>query len=177
MRSAVLSEVAGFRASGRAFKTSSEQRALRVWVADNNAALSTLLAQLLINRAGHARARLFPSANAVLAALAERRPPDTLLLDIHLDGKNSLSAIRPIKKLAPEVKVLILSMFSNSYYEAEAFRLGASGFLLKTYEPDDLVQLILDAHRFPGTPGLFPYVARHRKLKRRLAAIRAGARC
>ena len=51
-----------------------------------------------------------------------------ILLDINLGGQSGLSAIRPIKKLAPSVKVLMLTMFSNSHYEMEAFQLGCKRF-------------------------------------------------
>jgi DNA-binding NarL/FixJ family response regulator len=134
----------------------SERRVLRVWVVDDNAALGELFAQLVSNRPGIRCNRCFPSAEALLTTLAEERPPDVILLDVNLSGKSGLAAIGPIKKLAPSAKVLMFTMFSNSYYEAEALRLGATGFLLKSYEVDELAQLIHLAYRNPGTPGMFP---------------------
>jgi DNA-binding NarL/FixJ family response regulator len=92
----------------------SSRRILRVWVVDDNAALRELFARLLTKQPGIRCTRQFPSAEAVLATLAEERPPDMILLDINLGGQSGLSAIRPIKQLAPAVKVLMLTMFSNS---------------------------------------------------------------
>ena len=147
-----------------------ERRVLRVWLVDDNAALRELFAQLLSNRPGIRCKRHFPSAEALLATLAEERPPDVILLDINLSGKSGLSAIRPIKKLAPSAKVVMLTMFSNSYYEAEALRSGASGFLLKSYEVDEIAKLLHEAHRNPGAPGLFPRTRLVANTERRLEA-------
>jgi DNA-binding NarL/FixJ family response regulator len=137
----------------------SGRRVLRVWMVDDNPALCGLFAQLLAKQPGIRCNRQFSSAEAVLAALAEERPPDILLLDISLGPQSSLSAIRPIRKLAPSAKVLMLAMFSNSYYESEAFRAGASGFLLKSYEMDEIAKLIHEAYRNPGAARLFPNLA------------------
>ena len=149
----------------RSSANGSSRRVLRVWVVDDNAALRGLFAQLLTKQPGIQCRRQFASAEAVLAALAEERPPDMILMDVHLGGQSGLSAIRPIKKLAPSVKVLMLTMFSNSHYEAEAFRSGASGFLLKSYGLDETAKLIHEAHRSPGSPVLFPNMALYNQVE------------
>lgn len=141
------------------------RRVQRVWVVDDNAALRALFMELLGKQPGIRCTREFPSAEAVLATLAEERPPDIILLDINLGGQSGLSAIRPIKKLAPTVKVVMLTMFSNSYYESEAFRAGASGFLLKSYELEEIVNLIHEVHRNPGAPQLFPSLSLRTKTR------------
>jgi DNA-binding NarL/FixJ family response regulator len=145
-------------------------------VVDDNAALSELLSQLLTRQPGIRCNRQFPSAEAVLATLAEERPPDIILLDVNLGGQNGLSAIRPIRKLAPSVKVLMMTMFSNGHYEAEAFRAGASGFLLKSYELAEMVKLIHEAYRNPDAPGLFPNIALRKEFELGLDLEEAGAR-
>jgi DNA-binding NarL/FixJ family response regulator len=137
-----------------------------VWVVDDNAALRELLAQLLTSQPGIRCTRQFPSAEALLNTLAEERPPDMVLLDINLGGMSGLSAIQPIKKLAPSVKVVMMTMFSNSHYEAEAFRSGAHGFVLKSYELDELVVLLHEANRNPDNPRLFPSISLQKAKKR-----------
>jgi len=168
------SEAKGISAPAHAAVNGSERRVLRVWIVDDNAALCELYAHLLTKQPGIRCTRQFPSAQAVLATLAEERPPDTILLDINLGAQSGLSAIQPIKKLAPSVKVLMLTMFSNSHYEAEAFQSGASGFLLKSYGLDEIAKLIHEARRNPGAPSLFPNLALRKELGLDLAE--AGAR-
>jgi DNA-binding NarL/FixJ family response regulator len=172
----LISKAKGRGAPVRAPVTGLERRVLRVWVVKDNAALRGLFAQLLTQQPCIRCRRQFPSVQAVLAALAEERPPDMILLDIHLGGQSGLSAIGPIRKLAPSVKVLMLAMFSNTHYEVEAFRAGASGFLLMSYELKEIVKLIHEAHRNPGAPGLFPNLALQQEAELELEAEGAGAR-
>jgi DNA-binding NarL/FixJ family response regulator len=160
----VLTKAKAVDAMTRSSANGSSRRVLRVWLVDHNAALRGLFAQLLTKQPGIQCRRQFESAEEVLAALAEERPPDMILMDVNLGGQSGLLAIRPIKKLAPSVKVLMLTMFSNSHYEAEAFRSGASGFLLKSYGLDDIAKLICEAYRNPGSPGLFPNMARYKEV-------------
>jgi DNA-binding NarL/FixJ family response regulator len=143
----------------RASVAGAERRALRVWVVDKDAALRELFAQLLTQQPSIRCRRQFSSAEAVLAALAEERPPDVILLDLDLGERGAMSAIRLIRKLAPSVKVLMLTMFSNIHSEVRACRAGASGFLLLSYELKEIVNLIHQAHRNPRAPGLFPNMA------------------
>jgi DNA-binding NarL/FixJ family response regulator len=156
----------------------SSRRVLRVWVVDDNAALRQLFAHLLTKQPGILCTRQFPSAEAVLATLNEERPPDMIILDVNLGRQSGLSAIRPIKKLAPSVKVLMLTMFSNGYHEVEAFHSGASGFLLKSYGIDEITKLIHEAHCNPGAPGLFPNLALYKEaeLDRQKAAAHGSGR-
>jgi DNA-binding NarL/FixJ family response regulator len=131
-------------------------RVLRVWIVDDCADLRDLYAQLLSAQPRISCRRQFASVQALLAALAEERPPDTILLDVNMPGRDGLSALPDIKKLAPSVKVLMLTTFSNSYYEAEACQLGAAGFLLKTYEIEEIAALVRTAHQDPKDKRLFP---------------------
>ena len=169
-------ETKGFEATDRTAASGSKRRVLRVWVVDGNAALRELFAHLLTKQPGIRCTRQFSSAEAVLATLAEERPPDMILVDINLGGQSGLSAIRPIKKLAPSVKVLTLTMFSNSHYELEAFHSGASGFLLKSYAMGEITKLIHEVHRNPGAPDLFPSLALYQEaaLDRKKAAARGS---
>ncbi len=170
----LLTEAKGVDTTARSSANGSSRRVLRVWVVDDNAALRELFAQLLTKQPGIRCKRQFPSAEAVLTALAEERPPDMILLDINLGSQSGLAAIRPIKKLAPSVKVLMLTMFSNSHYEAEAFQSGASGCLLKSYGLDEIAKLIHEAHRDPGAPDLFPNMALCKEIE--LGGGQTGAR-
>jgi len=175
----LLSEAKLAGAATRFTVNGSSRRVLRVWLVDDNAALRVLFAQLLTKQPGIQCRRHFASAEAVLAALAEERSPDMILMDVNLGGQSGLSAIRPIKNMAPSVKVLMLTMFSNSHYEAEAFRSGASGFLLKSYALDEIAELIHEAQRSPRSPSLFPNMALYKGAELGLERIgnRGSSKC
>jgi len=69
--------------------------------------------------------------------------PDVVLMDIEMPGGDGLSATRDIVRLSPGTRVLVLTMFDLDEYVFHALRAGASGFLLKTTPPTDLVSAVL----------------------------------
>jgi len=108
-----------------------DRRALRVWLVDDDKEFSSLLAGLLGQQGGIECSRYFPSAEAVLDALASEAPPDVILLDIDMGGLSGLDAIRPIKSLAGSTHVFMLTSFYDSQRRSRALRDGATDFLLK----------------------------------------------
>ena len=76
--------------------------------------------------------------------LARELAPDIVLMDIRMPGTDGLAATRQIAadgQLA-NVRVVILTTFELDEYVFEAVRSGASGFLVKDTEPDELVQAV-----------------------------------
>jgi DNA-binding NarL/FixJ family response regulator len=76
--------------------------------------------------------------------LARELAPDIVLMDIRMPGTDGLAATRQIAadgQLA-SVRVVILTTFELDEYVFEAVRSGASGFLVKDTEPDELVQAV-----------------------------------
>lgn len=134
-----------------------EQRVLRVWMVDDKPNLRDLFSKLLDGKSNLSCTRGFGSGDEILSTLAEERPPDVILLDINLGEECGIDLIKPIRKLAPSVKILMFTMFRNVHFAAEAYQAGANGFLLKTYEPGDIVRHIRAACDTPGSkPGLKP---------------------
>ena len=120
---------------------------LRVWHVDDSANFRDLLASFLDAERGVQCERSFPSAEAVLHALARETPPDVILLDIRMGGMSGLDALRPIRSLAPSTAVLLLTTFYDSYAKAQALRDGASDLLLKTCRVGEIVERAREAHR------------------------------
>jgi DNA-binding NarL/FixJ family response regulator len=73
---------------------------------------------------------------------AETLKPDLILVDIGMPQLNGLDATRVLKRLLPNVKVIVLTQNEDSLLVAEAFRAGASGYLLKYAAPKELLQAI-----------------------------------
>jgi DNA-binding NarL/FixJ family response regulator len=66
-----------------------------------------------------------------LLRLLEERSPDLVILDISMPGLGGLEAIKIIKQLHPQIKVLVLTMHKSREYLYEAMDNGADGYLLK----------------------------------------------
>jgi DNA-binding NarL/FixJ family response regulator len=75
-------------------------------------------------------------------ALADRRRPDVILMDIRMPVLDGVQATRRLVEKGSEAKVLILTTFDLDEYVHAAIRAGASGFLLKDVRPAELVQAI-----------------------------------
>jgi two-component system, NarL family, response regulator LiaR len=78
------------------------------------------------------------------AALAgvERFEPDVVLMDLVMPGLGGVEAIRRLRSLRPETRVLVLTSFLDDEKLFPAVRAGAAGYLLKDVEPSELVRAI-----------------------------------
>ena len=81
---------------------------------------------------------------ALLAAAAQLKP-DVIVLDIAMPLLNGLDAARQIKKTMPAIKLIFLTMNEDPNVASEAFRAGASGYLLKTSAASELSKAIEEA--------------------------------
>ena len=85
--------------------------------------------------------------------LATRHRPEVVLMDVEMPGGDGITATREIHATLPETRVLILTMFDLDDYVVDGLRAGASGFLLKTTEPQGLVQAVLACAAGQATVG------------------------
>ncbi|MFI6151160.1 response regulator [Kitasatospora sp. NPDC051170] len=74
--------------------------------------------------------------------LARSAHPDVVLMDIRMPGTDGLAATRQVTAESGGVRVLILTTFDLDEYIYGALRAGASGFLLKSTPPEDLLAAI-----------------------------------
>jgi DNA-binding NarL/FixJ family response regulator len=74
--------------------------------------------------------------------LAEQLEPDIVLMDIRMPGLDGLEATRRILAARTGVRILVLTTFDLDEYVYEAMRAGASGFLLKSARPQQLVEAV-----------------------------------
>jgi DNA-binding NarL/FixJ family response regulator len=75
-------------------------------------------------------------------ALAKRVPADVVLMDVRMPGLDGIAATREIIASAPLARILILTTFSDDDYVFGALDAGASGFLLKRTQPEQLIAAI-----------------------------------
>ena len=75
-------------------------------------------------------------------ALAEKLRPDVVLMDIRMPGMDGVEATRRIIEAGLPARVLILTTFDLDEYGFASLLAGASGFLLKDTQPDDLIAAI-----------------------------------
>jgi DNA-binding NarL/FixJ family response regulator len=81
------------------------------------------------------------NGRALLEA-AEKHRPDVITLDISMPQLNGIDAARRLRKIVPQAKLIFVTMHADQAYISEAFKSGASGYLLKRSAGSELVQAI-----------------------------------
>ena len=89
--------------------------------------------------------------------LARQTELDVLLLDISMPDQGGIDALAAIKARRPELPVLILSGFPETHYATAMLRQGASGYLNKECDPDEIANAIRTVAR--GRRYITPAVA------------------
>jgi DNA-binding NarL/FixJ family response regulator len=79
-------------------------------------------------------------------AVAATARPDVVLMDIRMPVMDGIAASRELLREVPGCRVIMLTTFDLDDYVVDAFRAGASGFLLKTAPPHQLVTAVRTIH-------------------------------
>jgi DNA-binding NarL/FixJ family response regulator len=113
----------------------------RVLIADDDDLMRAGLAELLtvdpgIEVAGQA------ATGREAVEQARRLTPDVVLMDVRMPDLDGIAATRELARVAPGVRVLILTTFEQDDYVFGALRAGASGFLLKRTRPEELLAAV-----------------------------------
>jgi two-component system invasion response regulator UvrY len=111
---------------------------IKVLICDDHAVVRRGLRQILAETEDlHVAAEAGTAPEVIERLSAERF--DVVVLDIALPGGSGLDLIPEIRRLRPEARVLVLTMFSEEQYALRAIRAGAAGFLTKETAPEMLV--------------------------------------
>ncbi|WP_323374085.1 response regulator transcription factor [Microbacterium sp. STN6] len=74
--------------------------------------------------------------------LVRETHPDVVLMDVRMPGMNGLDATHAIVRDAPRSRVLVLTTYDVDDYVVAALRAGASGYLLKDVDPQELIRCV-----------------------------------
>ena len=139
-------------------KEKQSQPLIHIWVVEDNTAYRNALALVFQQATDVTNTRQFTNAEDAIEALRKETPPDAILLDVQLPGMDGISAISRLKELAPQVCIVMLTVFEDHAKVFRALCAGASGYLLKTLPADRIVASIREA--VAGGAPMSPAVAR-----------------
>jgi two-component system, NarL family, response regulator DegU len=126
--------------------TETNQRTITVALADDHVLFRQALRHLLDSEAdieviGEA------SDGRAIQTLVEQVQPDVILMDINMPGIDGVTATRELKAQLPDVRIIILTMFSEDGHVIRAVRAGADAYLLKNSESSRVVDAIRAVYR------------------------------
>jgi DNA-binding NarL/FixJ family response regulator len=124
--------------------------AISVSIVEDNEKLRGTLARVLNRADGFSCASQYPSAEDALKDLPNVKP-DVVLMDINLPGINGVECVRQLKKIMPQVLIMMLTVYEDTENIFDALAAGASGYLLKRTTGAELLNAIREVQR-GGSP-------------------------
>ncbi|BCX49265.1 DNA-binding response regulator, NarL/FixJ family [Haloferula helveola] len=117
----------------------------RIWILEDHSQFAKQLSRLIDSEDDLECEKAFSHPNELLAEIEfGSKLPDLMLFDLGLPGKDGLQVLLEVRAKAPEQKIVILTSFDDRERVYRAICNGASGYLLKTADPDDIVSGIRD---------------------------------
>jgi two-component system, NarL family, nitrate/nitrite response regulator NarL len=116
----------------------------RIILVDDHTLFRKGLAELLERDGAVKVVAMTGNPNGVEALLGEHAP-DALVLDLNMPGEDGINVMQQLKSDGHGLPILILTVSEAEEDLARALRAGANGYLLKSMEPDEVVEAILRA--------------------------------
>jgi RNA polymerase sigma factor (sigma-70 family) len=123
---------------------------ISVSIVEDSEKLRGTLARVLNRAEGFRCVSQYGSAEEALKDLPNARP-NVVLMDINLPGINGVECVRQLKKIVPEVQIMMLTVYEDTENIFDALTAGASGYLLKRTSGPELLDAIREVNR-GGSP-------------------------
>lgn len=114
---------------------------LRVVIADDEDLVRSGIRMLIEQHAGLQVAGEAATGTEAVE-LAQALDPDVILLDVRMPDLDGIQAAARITRTAPRTRILMLTTFDKDRYLYDAIKAGASGFMLKSAPPEQLIAAI-----------------------------------
>jgi DNA-binding NarL/FixJ family response regulator len=118
--------------------------AASVWLVEDNDRFRNSISRLIDETAELKCDLAVASCEEALEHLQSEAAPDYLLMDIGLPGMDGIEGIRRVKSIAPSIEVIMLTVFDENEKIFQAICAGASGYLLKSAPPDDIIRSLVE---------------------------------
>jgi DNA-binding NarL/FixJ family response regulator len=116
--------------------------AIKVLVADDHKLFRQGLISLMLTHDDLVEVVGEAASGAEAVQLAGELQPDVVLMDIYMPGIDGLQATKEIKAHSPDIAVVMLTSSESDAHLYEAVHLGASGYLLKSLDAEELFDLL-----------------------------------
>ncbi len=115
---------------------------MKILIADDHTIVREGLKQIISNLFGVKSVDEASNGFEVIE-LVNKNDYSVVILDISMPGKNGLDTLKELKKIKPDLPVLMLSVYDEEQYGIRVLKAGASGFIPKHSEPEEFKNAIL----------------------------------
>jgi len=154
-------------------KQSGEER-IRIILADDHAVVRAGIRQFLeMDGDIHVVAEADDGEQA--KAIVEQHMPDVAVLDIQMPKATGIEVTRHVRARRWPVGILVLTAYEEDPYVSAVLRAGANGYVLKTADPEEIVQAVRDVHQGKSVldPAIISKVMAHLSSPARAVSISA----
>ena len=128
---------------------------IKVAIAEDNRSYSKALQDVILSLAGMELAITATNGKDIFQKIVKAETaPDLVLMDIEMPVTDGIAATSRIKRLFPNIRIVMISVFDDRERVFDAILAGASGYLLKGEKPEVIERAIHDAleDRLPMSP-------------------------
>ena len=130
---------------------------IKVSIVEDDAKLRETLVRYFAGQSGFRCVRAYANAEAALADLPLHLP-DVVLMDINLPGMNGIECVSRLRLVAPQLKIIMLTVFEEGEQVFQALSAGAFGYLVKSNRPAKILEAIREV--FDGGSPMSGNIAR-----------------
>jgi DNA-binding NarL/FixJ family response regulator len=123
--------------------TSRVSKPIEVSIVEDDSGIRSSLARMIDGAPGFHCLEAYPDAETALAEIPAR-PPDVVLMDINLPGLSGIECVRQLKAQAPDLRVVMLTVYDDSDLIFRSLMAGADGYLLKRTSREKLLDSLTE---------------------------------
>ena len=126
-----------------------DQQSIRVLSVDDHALLREGIAAIITHQSDMVLVSQASGGREAIQKYREHRP-DVTLMDLRMPDLDGIDALLAIRAEYPDARIIMLTTFEGEQEVRRAREAGASGYLLKSLPPNQLVQVIRQVHAGSG---------------------------
>ena len=127
--------------------TSTDDQPITLWVIEDNDTYRDTIVALVDSTEGMHCTHACQSCEKALKALEDDFAPEIILMDIGLPGMSGIEGLARIKAISPSTGLIMLTVFDDEKQIFDAICSGASGYLLKSAQPHEIIGAVQSGHQ------------------------------
>lgn len=118
----------------------------RVAIVEDNEEILEMLERIVRRAPGLQSVCTCPNGETAMQTIPASKP-DVVVMDLQLPDISGIECTARLKRLLPNIQILVFTVYGDNEQVFKALEAGASGYLLKRSTPEEILQAIVDVHQ------------------------------